>query len=463
MTESGNQEAELEQVLEGFNRIGVDRKEIRNNLEGSNWWENNQEMAVTPEQLRAIVDVAISSALKTQQKNFEKQVEDLNKKFNECVLQTPEVETYADIEIVTGRQCDAPLDIVKSLPDFEGKQEKYVSWRQAAHIAYRVFEQFEGSSQHYQAVAIIRNKIKGPADTVLSSFNTVLNFKAIIARLDFTYSDKRPIYLIEQELSILRQGNMSLLEFYDEVEKKLTLLTNKTIMTYDRATAGPINEKYRMDALRVFISGTKKSLSDVLFSARPSDLPSALALAQEVESNHERYLFASNYARCLEDKERQKNDLRQHNRNSATGIQNIKNPHFFKRQNFGNRIPQKEVLPIDNDVSMRTVQSTGRQPTNRGPSQGQYYENQVPMRHGLPPHDHFYNNQAPGQAVKRQNSWSARFTGPKQQRINHVSHENATIDQEDNEYQAELEASEIDTEDCFDQINFLVKTPCYHS
>ena len=93
---------------------------------------------------------------------------------------------------------------------------------------------------------------------VLSSFNTVLNFKAIIARLDFTYSDKRPIYLIEQELSTLRQGNMTLLEFYDEVEKKLTLLTNKTTMSYESVVANCMNDKYRMDALRVFISRTKK-------------------------------------------------------------------------------------------------------------------------------------------------------------------------------------------------------------
>jgi len=83
---------------------------------------------------------------------------------------------------------------------------------------------------------------------------------------------------------------MTLLQYYDEVEKKLTLLINKTTMTYDNTVAASMNEKYRADALRVFISGTKKSLSDVLFSARPSDLPSALTLAQEVEANHERYM-----------------------------------------------------------------------------------------------------------------------------------------------------------------------------
>jgi len=39
----------------------------------------------------------------------------------------------------------------------------------------------------------------------------------MINRLDFTYADKRLVYLIEQELSTLREGDMAMTEFYDEV------------------------------------------------------------------------------------------------------------------------------------------------------------------------------------------------------------------------------------------------------
>ena len=267
---------EVEFIIDSFNQIPVDKRSDNNNI-----------MATTAESIRVLVDSAISAALKVQRQQFEKQISDIDNKLEKFSLSTPEVVPYKDVEINKEIRCDESLEVVKSLPDFEGKHETYVSWRQAAHTAYKLFEPYDGSSKHYQAVAIIRNKIKGQADMVLSSFNTVLNFKAIIARLDFTYSDKRPIYLIEQELSTLRQGNMTLLEFYDEVEKKLTLLTNKTTMSYESVVANCMNEKYRMDALRVFISGTKKDLSNVLFSARPSDLPSALALAQEVWSNRE--------------------------------------------------------------------------------------------------------------------------------------------------------------------------------
>lgn len=37
-----------------------------------------------------------------------------------------------------------------------------------------------GSSQHYSAVVIIRNKVKSRANAKLSHFNTPLNFEAII-------------------------------------------------------------------------------------------------------------------------------------------------------------------------------------------------------------------------------------------------------------------------------------------
>lgn len=54
------------------------------------------------------------------------------------------------------------------------------------------------------------------------------------------------------------------------------------------------------DALRVFISEPNHNLTDVLFAAHPPDLSSALALAQEVEANHERYAFAARFARGQE-------------------------------------------------------------------------------------------------------------------------------------------------------------------
>jgi len=194
---------------------------------------------------------------------------------------------------------------------------------------------------------------------VLSSYNTPFNFKAIIDRLDFTYADKRPIYLIEQELSTLRQGNLTLIEYYDEVARKLTLLISKTIMKFHANLAASLNKKYRMDALRIFISGSKKQLSDILFSARPKDLPSAWALAQEVEANHERFHFANNYAKCLEDRA-QRNEHRQQKEQTMDSSQQGKSP-YYNRPRAQNNAPvpkHDSPQPMDVDSSSRFRQPT---------------------------------------------------------------------------------------------------------
>lgn len=147
----------------------------------------------------------------------------------------------------------------------------------------------------YQAVTIIRNKIRGTACDKLTGHGTVINCNAIIARLDKEYGDKRPLHLLEQELCTLRQGNMTVNEYYDQVQLKLTALTNKTLLNYNNDFGRQLTDKYRKEALRVFISGLKRHLSDVLFSSRPDDLPTALALAEELEGNRSRFNLASSF------------------------------------------------------------------------------------------------------------------------------------------------------------------------
>lgn len=394
------------------------------------------EMAITPDQLKTIVESAVSSALVVQERQFEEKLKELGKRVTELSVDVPEVEKYEEATIRDNVLCRETLDIAKSLPEFEGKHETYVSWRKAAHTAYRVYEKYNGSSTHFQALGIIRNKIRGTADMILASFDTPLNFRAIINRLDFTYADKRPIYLIEQEMSTLRQGNLTLLEYYDEVERKLTLLTNKTIMHYDGDLAASLNEKYRMDALRVFISGAKKSLSDILFSAKPKDLPSALALAQEVESNHVRYNFASNYAKSMEEKTQQKfftKNARFVNNNTTQG----KNPYYDRRQD-SSKEQKQEMEPMDIDSSSRFKQP-------------QKINNQWRVQPNI--------NVSP--AIKRPNSGATRFTGLKQQRVNHMAHERNDHVDHNYQYEADEEVSNIENEISeYDQINFLVMTPC---
>lgn len=299
---------------------------------------------MNPADLELIIQSAVTGALAAQAKLFDEKLELLSSQLSASSVSTPMVQRHEAVSIDRSIPCDEGMDVVKSLSEFHGKKdENYVSWRQAAHTAYKIFEPYEGSSKHYQCVAIIRNKVKGLADGTLTGYGTPLNFRAIIARLDFAYSDKRPVHLIEQELSTLRQGNMSVVEYYDEVEKRLTLLTNKTVMTYSEEIAESLNQKYRQDALRVFISGLKRSLSDTLFASRPADLPSALAMAEELEGNRDRYFFAANFAKSSDqsDQHQQRDSIK-----NKSGDTNYKPPqNKFRASNPNYTLPKGPAEP----------------------------------------------------------------------------------------------------------------------
>lgn len=94
------------------------------------------------------------------------------------------------------------------------------------------------------------------------------------------------------------QDNLSISDYYDKVDKQLTLIINKQIMSNNgnRETIDALNERARENALRVFISGLRRPMCDILFSARPNDLPSALAEAQELETSRMRHNFARAFA-----------------------------------------------------------------------------------------------------------------------------------------------------------------------
>lgn len=209
-------------------------------------------------------------------------------------LKPPSVEAYEPA--VLGQSKGTSLDLIKSLPEFKGDTKAYPAWRDAAKFAIDYYT--EGTENFYIAVGIFRNKITGDANDKLAAFNTVLNFNAIIARLDQCFGDRRSLQALENAMSILRQGDKTISEFYDDVDKHLTLIVNKNKMGYpgnDEVT-NVLNDRARENALRVFISGLRRPLSDILFAARPGDLPTALATAQELEADQKRQEFARIFA-----------------------------------------------------------------------------------------------------------------------------------------------------------------------
>jgi len=95
---------------------------------------------------------------------------------------------------------------------------------------------------------------------------------------------------------MVRKGDADLMAYYDEVERKLTLVTNKIVMSHNADTATTLNKEVGDDALHAFIAGLRRPLKSLVLPAQPKDLPSALALAREAENSIERSAFAASYA-----------------------------------------------------------------------------------------------------------------------------------------------------------------------
>lgn len=174
-------------------------------------------------------------------------------------------------------------------------------------------------------------------------------------------------------------------------------------MTYgsDRQVIESLMSKYRQDALRVFISGLNRPLCDILFSSRPKDMPSALALAQELESNQARSLFASRFA------ESRTPDNRLTKPTNVKSYPIANSPHFKRVTN--DQVQQK-VTPMEVDPSLSKL----RYPTQQMPSSSRNHPN---YPSGRTPFGNPVYTSGTATNAKRPHG-SDQFNGNKLQRIN---------------------------------------------
>lgn len=343
---------------------------------------------------------ASTASLRSEVEQVKRQLQALSNSDN--------VAEYATESIDSTINCEESLDVIKSLPEFRGKINNYVSWREAANNSMSLYTR--GSKKYFAALTILRNKITQDANNILTNHGTVLNFDAILSRLDFAFADKRPCHIIEQEMSVLRQGPGTLIEFYNEVNKKLTLLINKTIMTHgtNSAITKELNTKNRETALRTFITGLNPPLDQILFTLAPRDLPNALAKAQELDANQMRAQFALHFSRSNNNS----NNNITINRNAPQGVRrgaNFQNNLRYPLRNTqANEVKQNRPEPMDVDPSLQI--------TNR-PKPVQTYQQQV--RGNRNNWQTNYNYQA--NAVPKRSNDSAQISTQPQQKVQKIN------------------------------------------
>lgn len=184
-------------------------------------------------------------------------------------------------------------DCVKELQVFDGNPTQYVSW---VHIVEGILRDFEivRSKPIYRAILQhIRQKVRGPADAALISYNIFdTDWQKIKQCLSLHYADKRDMRTLEHQLNQLSQRNSKLDEFYATVNHQLSLMINKIkTETFTQETVTALVETYRNRALDVFIRGLHGDLSKMLIIQKPRTLPEAYSACLEIQNLNYRNHF----------------------------------------------------------------------------------------------------------------------------------------------------------------------------
>lgn len=177
-------------------------------------------------------------------------------------------------------------DCVKELQPFDGNPVQYLSWIHSVESILKDYEVVRDKPLYRAIMQSIRQKIRGQADNALISYNIFNdNWSNIKKCLSLHYADKRDVRTLEHQLNLLTQGNMSLDEFYANVNHQFSLLVNK-IKTedYSQETVNVLIESYRNRALDVFIRGLNGDLSRMLIIQKPGTLPEAYASCLEIQN-----------------------------------------------------------------------------------------------------------------------------------------------------------------------------------
>lgn len=287
---------------------------------------------------------------------------------------TVTVTEYADIVPTYTNGEGILLDAFKVIPEFNGDKKIYRSWRSQVSKLMEQIESFKTHPKYAAALAIIRAKIIGSASDILINNNTAHNIDAIIDRLDFSYADQRPLYVIEAEMTNIRQGSKSLQEFYDAINQALNMVLTKITMAYkEKAEQKSLMNEVQCKAIRAFVTGLNSSLiRTTLYGSMPKTLAQAFGIAQTIQYDNQHLQL-----------EFKANDQQRIAKNQTNNAKPNYNPNFRYQQptqvqqqsqtpKQSNMTPphykqQQTPTPMDVDGSKQHVQRTQFQPNTFQP------------------------------------------------------------------------------------------------
>lgn len=368
-------------------------------------YDENRAMATNETQL-----VNLTARLSEMERYCQTLTEKIsNIRINPLLDQAP-IERLEDISTRYNSANDISLEVFKALPTFDGKQSEYRAWREDASRLMKDINQFRTHSRYSEALSIIKSKIRGQASDILINNNTPFNFEAIRNRLDYTYADMRPLYVLQDEMRRITQNRSSLSEYHDRINQALNLITSKIAMSGEQQIAiDAMTRNAKDEAVRIFVAGvTNAFVRSTLYANTLGDLEHAYAIARTIEHDNQHqnlrlsYDYGYNHRNHHDIKrEQQLNHHPQHNR----------------RPNF---IQQKPLFPRNQNQQTNYQQTNYQQPK---PVPMETDSRQIVQEHRKTNSPYNSQNQpfANNQPWKREHS--GNYYTNKQQRINHLQQE----------------------------------------
>lgn len=187
--------------------------------------------------------------------------------------------------------------------------------------------------------------------------NTAHNIDAIVDRLDFSYADQRPLYVIESEMTMIKQRSKTLQEYYDEINQALNMVLTKITMSYKvAAEQRSLIAESQQKAIRTFITGLNSTLiRTTLYGNMPKTLAQAFAIAQTIQYDNLHLQLDHQFKNQEHPKDMKKNfEDSKPNYHPNFRYQ----PQQQKRTEMPHYKQQQKTTPMEIDDSKRNVQRT---------------------------------------------------------------------------------------------------------
>lgn len=241
----------------------------------------------TIKQLTGAVNAQIEQIRNLELRMSQLEISRINNPKNEQVTSLATPKTEKDLQDISRLP-----DSVKELQPFDGNPVQYISWIHSVEGILKDYEIVRNKPIYRAILQCIRQKVRGKADSALISYNIFDDdWEAIKKCLSLHYADKRDLRTLEHQLSNLTQKDLSIDEFYANVNHQFSLIVNKIkTETYSHDTMNVLIETYRNRALDVFIRGLNGELSKILTIQRPQTLPEAYASCLEIQNLNYRNL-----------------------------------------------------------------------------------------------------------------------------------------------------------------------------